>query len=172
MVFFGKHTSAQQCDLNRKYMKKKLVLSLLFLIAFGSGIGLGFYIRTRTIDPRATIPNIFEKVLSLSVRQGQKEDEDLLYYDTNLFDFIVNGSKKTKVAVVGIVDKIAHEPDGDYHVIIRNDSGLSLVTEFIPEIKLLLPKKEDRIKIWGIVRFDYFHNWWELHPVIGWETVK
>lgn len=50
--------------------------------------------------------------------------------------------------------------------------GLALVTEFIPEIKLPLPSVGDHIKIWGIVRYDSFHNWWELHPVIGWEKAK
>lgn len=150
-------------------MRKKIILFLFFLLVFGGGIGLGFYIRNQTLNPRATIPNIFERLLSFFVKEGQKEDDDLLYYDTDLSSFILNGSKKTKVAVVGVVDKITHEPDGDYHVLVRDQYGLALVTEFIPEIKLSLPKVGDRIKIWGIVRFDDLHNWWELHPVTGWE---
>ena len=71
--------------------------------------------------------------------------------------------------------KVTHEPDGDYHVILRpqyDPVGLFLVTETIPEIKNLpLPNEGDRIKIWGITRFDEPHNWWELHPVIGWEKL-
>jgi hypothetical protein len=27
---------------------------------------------------------------------------------------------------------------------------------------------DDRITAWGIVRHDGLHNWWELHPLIGW----
>jgi len=156
-------------------MKTKLFLTLAFLLVFGIGVGLGVYIRNQTLNPRATIPNVFERVFSFLVNKGEKEDDDLLYYNTDITDFIVNGSTKTKVSVEGIVDKIAHEPDGDYHVIIKPlyvPVGLSLVSEFIPEIKLPLPKEGDHIKIWGIVRFDILHNWWELHPVIGWEKLK
>ena len=155
-------------------MKKKLLLSLAFLIVFGGGIGLGFYIRSQTINPRATVPNIFERILSFLVKKGEQTDDDLLYHDTGIADFIVNGSTKTKVAVEGIVDKVAQEPDGDYHVIVRPQYvpiGLSLVTEFVPEIKLALPKEGDHIKIWGITRFDIPHNWWKLHPVIGWKKL-
>lgn len=155
-------------------MKKKPLLILAFVFIFGGGIGLGFYIRSQTINPQAALPNIFERILTFLVKQGEKEDEDLLYHDVGLVDFIANGSTKTKVAVEGIVDKITHEPDGDYHIIIRPQHLPLpvLVTEAIPEIQLPLPKEGDQIKIWGIARFDEPHNWWELHPVIGWEEIK
>lgn len=152
--------------------KKKLIILLVLLLIFGGGVGLGWYIRNQTLNPRATIPNVFGRIFGFLVQEGEKEDDDLLYYDTGLADFIVNGSTKTKVAVEGIVDKIAKQPDGDYHIIMRPEyvpAGLYLVTEAIPEIKLPIPKEGDRIKIWGIVRFDVLHNWWEIHPVIGWE---
>lgn len=154
-------------------MKKKLIIILILLLILGGGIGLGYYIRNQTLNPRATIPNVFERILAFFVRQGEKEDDDLLYYDTGLVDFIANGSQKTKVAVEGIVDKVAQQPDGDYHIIIRPPylPLPVLVTEAVPEIKLSLPKEGDRIKIWGIVRFDILHNWWELHPVIGWKKL-
>lgn len=84
-------------------MKKKLLLSLAFILVFGGGIWLGIYIRSQTINPQATLPNVFERILTFFVKQGEKEDDDLLYRDT--------------------------------------------------------------------VRFDEPHNWWELHPVIGWEKV-
>ncbi|MBI3630802.1 MAG: hypothetical protein HY221_00480 [Candidatus Sungbacteria bacterium] len=151
-------------------MKKKLITILIVFVVFAGGVGLGWYIRNQTLNSRATIPNIFERVLGFLVQRGEKEDDDLLYYNTDLSDFIVNGSTKTKVALEGIVDKIAKQPDGDYHIIVRPQYvpvGLYLVTEAIPEIKLPLPKEGDHIKIWGIVRFDILHNWWELHPVIG-----
>lgn len=155
-------------------MKKKLIIILIELLIFGGGIWLGFYIRSQTINPQATLPSVFERILAFFVRQGEKEDDDLLYHDVGLVDFIANGSTKTKVAVEGIVDKITHEPDGDYHIIIRPPylPLPVLITEAIPEIKLPLPKEGDHIKIWGIVRFDALHNWWELHPVVGWETIK
>ncbi len=155
-------------------MKRKLVLILCFLLILSGGIGMGWYIRNQTLNPRATIPSFFERILGFLVQKGEKEEDDLLYYDTGLADFIANGSQKTKVAVEGIVDKVAKQPDGDYHIILRPQHfpiGLYLVMEAIPEIKLPLPKEGDHIKIWGIVRFDILHNWWELHPVVGWEKL-
>ncbi|MBI3627935.1 MAG: hypothetical protein HY220_04320 [Candidatus Sungbacteria bacterium] len=143
-----------------------------FLVVLGAGIGFGFYIRSQTLNPRALIPKIVERTLSYSVQQGETEDDDLLYYDTDLATFITHGSKKTKVTVEGVVNIIAPQPDGDFHVVIKAPDESLLVTEFIPEIKNLpLPTAGDRIKIWGIVRFDTFHNWWELHPVIGWQKI-
>lgn len=147
----------------------------MFLVVFGGGIGLGYYVRSQTLNPRATLPGFLERISSFFIKEGQKEDDDLLYHDTDISSFILNGSTKTKVAVTGIVDKVTREPDGDYHVILSPQyipAGLYLVTEFIPEIKLPLPNVGDNIKIWGIVRFDELHNWWELHPVIGWELIK
>lgn len=154
-------------------MKKSLLFILIFFLVFGGGVGLGIYIRNQTLNPLATIPDIFERIFSFLVQKGEEEDDDLLYYDTGLADFIVNGSQKTKVAVEGVVDKIVKQPDGDYHILIRPPylPLPILVTEAIPEINLPLPKVGDQIKIWGIVRFDILHNWWELHPVIGWEKL-
>ena len=57
-------------------MKKKLLIVLAILIIFGGGIGLGWYIRNRTLNPRATIPNVFERILGFLVRRGEKEDDD------------------------------------------------------------------------------------------------
>lgn len=153
-------------------LKKILIGAALFLIVFGAGIGLGVYIRNQTLNPKATIPTVFSRILSFFVQKGEQVEDDLLYQDTNITDFIVNGSTKTKISIKGRVDSVTHEPDGDYHVIVTNAVGLPLVTEFIPEITMLtLPAVGDRIKIWGIVRFDEPHNWWELHPVIGWERL-
>ncbi len=153
-------------------MKHKIFFILFFILVLGAGVAIGVYIRNQTLNPRATIPSSLVKVFNTAIQEGEKEEDDLLYYDTDLSDFILNGSKKTKVAVVGVVDKIAKQPDGDYHVVMRDDSGkLFLVAEFIPEIKLSLPNIGQRIKIWGIVRLDVLHNWWEIHPVIGWEKV-
>lgn len=156
-------------------MRKKIFIALVMLLIFGAGTGLGWYIRNQTLNPRATLPNIFERLLGFFVGEAEKEDDDILYYNTDLTEFILNGSRKTKVAVRGIVDKVTKQPDGDYHIIMRPQyvaAGLALVTEAIPEIKLPLPKEGAHIKIWGIVRFDILHNWWELHPVIGWEPAK
>ncbi|MDE1924929.1 MAG: hypothetical protein KGH79_01985 [Patescibacteria group bacterium] len=154
-------------------MKKILLYILVFILVFGGGTGLGYYVRSETLNPRATIPNVFERILAFFVQQGKKEEDDLLYHDAGLIDFIANGSDKTKVSVEGVVDEVAQEPDGDYHVTIRPQYVPLpvLVTEFIPEMKMPLPKVGDHVKIWGIARFDIPHNWWELHPVIGWQKL-
>ena len=153
-------------------MKRVAMYTVFFLLVFGAGTGLGVYMRNQTINPRATIPTVFSRILSFFVRKGETVEDDLLYHDMNITDFIVNGSTKTKVSVEGKVESINSEPDGDYHVIVTNLVGLPLVTEFIPEItSLKLPNVGDHIKIWGIVRFDEPHNWWELHPVVGWKKI-
>lgn len=155
-------------------MKRKLSLALVALFVFSIGIGTGVYIRNQTLNPRAVIPNFFERILGSLVQKEEEENEDLLYHNASLSDFIVNGSKKTKISVEGIVVNVVQEPDGDHHAILRPDAipfGLTLVTEVIPEIPLPLPQKGDRIKMWGITRFDILHNWWELHPVIGWQKL-
>ncbi len=153
-------------------MKRVFLYILVFVIILGAGIGLGVYIRNETLNPKATLPTVFSRILSFLINRGEEIEDDLLYHDVNIADFIVNGSTKTKVAVIGKVESITHEPDGDYHIIVKNEAGLPLVTEFIPEIMTLtLPKVGDNVKIWGLVRFDAPHNWWELHPVIGWEKL-
>ncbi len=155
-------------------MKNKIVIIFMAILLLGGGFGIGFYARSQTIKPKATFPNFFGRILTLFIKQGEAQDEDLLYHDTSLVDFIANGSTKTKVSVEGIVDEITHEPDGDYHIVIRPQylPLPVLITEAIPEIKdLPIPKVGDYIRIWGITRFDIPHNWWELHPVVGWEKL-
>ncbi|PJE75888.1 hypothetical protein COV04_03010 [Candidatus Uhrbacteria bacterium CG10_big_fil_rev_8_21_14_0_10_48_11] len=149
--------------------KRKAVLAVLFVVMFGLGGVLGFYIRSQTVNPRATIPGPLSRLLSFFVTKGEGVEEDLLYHDTNLTSYIINGSAKTKVSVVGKVTEVVKDPDGDYHVIISDSFGLPLVTEGIPEIPMELPKLGDTVRLWGLTRFDIPHNWWEIHPIIGWE---
>jgi len=47
--------------------------------------------------------------------------------------------------------------------------GSFIVVEIIPEFPLASPHVGQRITAWGIVRHDGLHNWWELHPLIGWD---
>jgi hypothetical protein len=54
-----------ETERNRQtFMKKKLLLTLAFILIFGGGIWLGFYIRSQTINPQATLPNAFERILN------------------------------------------------------------------------------------------------------------
>ncbi len=152
---------------------KKIVYIFIVIIVFVAGIGIGIYARNKTLNPRAAFPSFLSDPSVFFLNKGVGIEQDLLYHDVDIVDFIENGSKKTKVAVEGIVEIVTAEPDGDAHVVVKSNIGSALVTEFIPEIKSLnLPAVGEKIRIWGISRFDEPHNWWEIHPVIGWEKMQ
>jgi hypothetical protein len=82
--------------------------------------------------------------------------------------------------VKGIVDKVTHEKDGDYHINLKldpefagiiNDKNVSgehgnLVVEIIPmdEPKIPAPKTGQHIKVTGSYVLDKHHGWMEIHP--------
>ena len=45
----------------------------------------------------------------------------------------------------------------------RHQSGLRQAETVFP------PHIGEQITAWGVVRHDGLHNWWELHPLIGWQ---
>jgi membrane-associated phospholipid phosphatase len=71
-------------------------------------------------------------------------------------------------AVVGDVSQVSHELDGDYHIRLEGE-GAFLVLEIMPEFPLSPPHIGQQITAWGVIRHDGLHNWWELHPVVGWQ---
>ena len=73
----------------------------------------------------------------------------------------------THAAVVGDVTQVTRELDCDFHIRIEG-GGAFIVLEIIPELPLSPPHVGEQITAWGIVRHDWLHNWWELHPLIGW----
>jgi len=77
-------------------------------------------------------------------------------------------SRATYATVVGDVTQVSHELDGDYHIRIQGQ-GAFLVLEIMPELPLAPPHIGQRITAWGVVRHDGLHNWWELHPLVGWQ---
>ncbi len=70
--------------------------------------------------------------------------------------------------VVGDVSQVSHELDGDYHIRVEGE-GAFLVLEIQPEFPLVPPHIGQQITAWGVIRHDGLHNWWELHPLIGWQ---
>ncbi|TMK45999.1 MAG: phosphatase PAP2 family protein [Actinobacteria bacterium] len=74
----------------------------------------------------------------------------------------------THASVVGDVTEVTRELDGDIHIRVEG-SGAFIVAEIIPELPIDPPHVGQQITAWGIVRHDGLHNWWELHPLIGWE---
>jgi undecaprenyl-diphosphatase len=77
-------------------------------------------------------------------------------------------SRATYATVVGDVSQVSHELDGDYHIRVQG-RGAFLVLEIMPEFPLVPPHTGQQITAWGVVRHDGLHNWWELHPLVGWQ---
>jgi hypothetical protein len=77
-------------------------------------------------------------------------------------------SRATHATVVGDVTQVTHELDGDYHIRIEGQSAF-LVLEIMPEFPISPPHVGQQITAWGVVRHDGLHNWWELHPLVGWQ---
>jgi len=78
------------------------------------------------------------------------------------------GSRATYATVLGDVTQVSHELDGDYHIRVQSRDAF-LVLEIQPEFPLAPPHIGQQITAWGVVRHDGLHNWWELHPLIGWQ---
>lgn len=73
------------------------------------------------------------------------------------------------VCVVGTVaQRPRREKDGDTHLKLCQGS-LCLTLEAIPEVPILLPRKGQRIRACGIQRWDGWHRWQEIHPLLSWK---
>src|SRR5437870_3389621 len=91
-------------------------------------------------------------------------------YGTIAVATIASGhSRATYATVVGNVTQVSHELDGDYHIRIEG-KGAFVVAEIQPEFPLSPPHIGQEITAWGVIRHDGLHNWWELHPLIGWRA--
>jgi undecaprenyl-diphosphatase len=90
-------------------------------------------------------------------------------YSTIPIETIAAGhSRATYATVVGDVTQVTHELDGDYHIRVQAN-GAFLVLEIMPEFPLVPPHVGQQITAWGVIRHDGLHNWWELHPLVGWQ---
>lgn len=150
--------------------KKVLVLggALLFLFVFNLFITWTWY------NPAVMVPvygwlaahNLAEtagNVLNL----GQKEEQ---YPLISIEDLEKNLFWGPRAAAIGTVTDVVRASDGDHHINVKDEkTGRILVAETVPEYSLPLPEIGQKIKIWGVTRFDIEHRWWELHPVFGWE---
>jgi hypothetical protein len=77
-----------------------------------------------------------------------------------------------RAQITGLVTYTKKEDDFDYHFRVAdpNDTNKWVVCEIIPELSMEYPKVGQKVIVWGIVRHDGIHKWWELHPVIGWKV--
>jgi hypothetical protein len=91
-----------------------------------------------------------------------------LYRPTTIQTLAAGRWRPTRARVYGQVTYVNRELDGDVHVVLKAPDGSFIVLEIIPELPIPAPHDDDRITAWGIVRHDGLHNWWELHPLIGW----
>jgi undecaprenyl-diphosphatase len=99
---------------------------------------------------------------------GQLPTDARLYRPTSIDTLAAGHWRPTRARVYGQVTYVNREQDGDIHIVLKAPDGAFVVLEIIPELPIPAPHDDDRITAWGIVRHDGLHNWWELHPLIGW----
>jgi undecaprenyl-diphosphatase len=99
---------------------------------------------------------------------GQLPTDARLYRPTSIDTLAAGRWRPTRARVYGQVTYVNRELDGDVHIVLKAPDGAFVVLEIIPELPIPAPHDDDRITAWGIVRHDGLHNWWELHPLIGW----
>ena len=102
-------------------------------------------------------------------RLGGHLPTDARLYRLTSIDTLAAGCwRPPRARVYGQVTYVNREFDGDVHIVLKAPDGAVVVLEIIPELPISAPHDDDRITAWGIVRHDGVHNWWELHPLIGW----
>jgi undecaprenyl-diphosphatase len=132
----------------------------LALLLFGAGYGI------RTIQGHAWRAAALRAQAMLKATSAPAPPEE---YQTISIEKIAAGkSRATHATVVGTVTQVSHELDGDYHIRVEG-KGAFIVLEIMPEFPIAAPHIGQRITAWGVIRHDGLHNWWELHPLIGWE---
>lgn len=85
-------------------------------------------------------------------------------------DDVVQGIPWARAMTVGTVTAVVKVSDGDVHLNVRGKTK-TLVAEAVPDpgLKLKsLPPVGARIYIWGFLRYDGYHRWWEIHLIVGW----
>lgn len=113
---------------------------------------------------------------SCHASENERENGEDSYYTMAFPDLVTapaNAHIHTHVCVVGEVGSIRHEKDDDYHIkLCQGAAGsMCLILEIIPEVPMVRPHKGQRIQACGIVRFDGWHQFWELHPLLTWKPL-
>jgi membrane-associated phospholipid phosphatase len=127
-------------------------------------VGLGGWLVARVQDHGLRIA-----LNRADARLGGHLPTDARLYRPTTIDTLAAGRwRPTRARVYGQVTYVNREFDGDVHVVLKAPDGAFVVLEVIPELPIPAPHDDDRITAWGIVRHDGLHNWWELHPLVGW----
>lgn len=145
-----------------KFYKIKFLKVLLVIIAFFLfDLSLNFTVYNPTfITP---IYNFFLNHHIISNEESGYPLESVHTLNWGLY----SGSRAT---VIGTVEYMLKSGDGDWHINIQSKNE-TIVAEIIPEYPLPVPSVGEKVRIWGITRYDIAHRWWELHPVIGWKKL-
>src|SRR2546429_2120575 len=85
------------------------------------------------------------------------------YWSVSVDSLATGNVPHTHVQTVGRVKLVRHEADGDWHVQLTGVRGF-VVLELIPGLPVPRPAVGQRIRAFGITRWDQEHSWAELHP--------
>ena len=150
--------------------KKRIATALLIMAAF---VVFETLLQATLYNPAVMVPvlrftyahHILQPLLSL-------ESNTAPYPLLRIKD--INASKYfgPRASVIGVVSDVQKSFDGDWHLNITSRDGSVLVGEIIPEYPMQIPHVGEKVRIWGVVRYDMEHRWWELHPVIGWSHLN
>lgn len=150
--------------------KKHIAMALLIVAAF---IVFEMILQATLYNPVVMVPvlryayahHIFQPLLSL---ESNSAPYPLLRISN------INSAKYfgPRASVIGVITDVQKSFDGDWHLNITAKDGAVLVGEIIPEYQMAIPAVGDKVRIWGVVRYDMEHRWWELHPVIGWSRIN
>lgn len=91
------------------------------------------------------------------------EREDRTYHKVSIAGLA--RSRWTHVQVEGLAAYVRRQADGDVHIRIEDGAGAFVVAEVVPWRPVATVRKGDRIRVFGIARWDTGHGWAEVHPV-------
>lgn len=148
-------------------MKEFIRTRWMYLVLVGGLFILFDLILNFTLYNPAFITPIYGYFVDHGFLPTEESGEYPLVSIKKLSSGFYGGPRATAEGVVTFVQK---SQDGDVHINI-SDGTYVVVCEIVPEFPLPLPEVGQRIRIWGIPRYDLEHRWGELHPVFGWENV-
>ena len=115
-----------------------------------------------TLTRRALIGLLCGLPVSVEARQAV-EREDRTYHKVSIPELAT--TKWTHVQVEGLVTVVRRQADGDTHIRMTDPSGAFIMAEVVPWRPVATVRKGQRIRVFGIARYDKGHGWPEVHPV-------
>lgn len=148
----------------KKYQVKiKILLAFALIIIFvliDTGLNYTLY------NPAFITP-----IYGFFLKEKIISSEEAGYPLENIHDINTSKYSGPRATIIGTVIDVLKSGDGDWHITIRGKGG-DMVTEIAPEYPLPIPLLGEKIRIWGVTRYDIAHRWWEIHPVFGWQKIS